>query len=141
MLSRRGSGRGNPSRPSAGSGSTGQVPTPLGTENIMRPSQFLNPSSLGSTSSPSFGSATFTFNCTLSRPQITAHVSVLFLEEFQDEGEPSTPLPHSPGPSTRMHYETSQPASAVNTIPIAHAQTDEQEIEEGGCRIVEESPE
>lgn len=70
----------------------------------------------------------------------SAHVSILFLEEAQEEGEPSAPLPHSPGPSTEMHYETSQPASAVNTIPVAHAQMDRQENEEGWCRIAEEPP-
>jgi len=32
-----------------------------------------------SSSSPSFGSVTFTFNCSLNHPKITAHVSVLFL--------------------------------------------------------------
>jgi len=81
LLSRRGSGRGNPSRPSVGSGSKEQVPDSMRTENVMRLGQFLNPSSPGSTGSPSFGSTTFTFNCALCRPRTTAHVSVLSLED------------------------------------------------------------
>jgi len=80
MLSRRGSCWGNPSRPSAGSGSMGQAPPPLGTESILRPSQYLDPNSPDSSNLPSFGSAIFSFNCSLNRPRIMAHVSVLFLE-------------------------------------------------------------
>lgn len=148
MLSRRGSGRGNPSHPSVGSSSMGQAPPPLGTESILRPSQFLDPDSPGSSNSPSFGYAIFSFNCSPNRPRITAHVSILFLEEAQEEGELSAPLPHteedqnpnSPRPSTDMQHGTSQPASAINIVPVAHAQPDRQEHEDGWCRIVEEPP-
>lgn len=137
LLSRRGSGRGNPSRPSVRPGSKEKVPDSLTTENVIRPGQFLNPSSPGSTGSPSFGSATFTFNCALSHPRIIAHVSVLFLEETQDEGQPSITLSHSTGPPAAMHHGISQPANT-------QAQTEGMEgtkIDDGGCRIVEELPE
>lgn len=137
LLSRRGSGRGNTSCPSTGSGSKEQVPDPLRSENVIRPGQFLNPSSPGSTGSSSFGSATFTFNCALSRPRITAHVSVLFLEETQDEGEPSITLPHSTGPPAAMHHGISKPASAQAQMEGMEGT----EIDDRGCRIVEELPE
>ena len=148
MLSRRGSGRGNPSRPPAGSGSMEHASNPRGTERILTPSKYLDPNSPDSANSPSFGSATFSFNCSLTRPQITAHVSVLFIEEAQDEGEPSATIPHneevhnpsSPNPTTDMQQGQPQPASAISLVPDAHAQPDMQELEEGWCRIVEEQP-
>jgi len=157
MLSRRGSGWGNTSHPSSGSGSMGQDPRPHGIEGILRPSQFLDPSSPGYSNSPSFSSAIFSFNCSLNRPRITAHVSILFLEEAQDEGDPSAPMPlteedQNPNtlrPIADMQLGTTPQASAVNVNPGAHALPDrhdhataqDQDLNEGGwCRIVEESP-
>ena len=94
MLRRRGSARDAPSRPSSGDAASSQDPrSRCGRGGILRPNEFLKPSSPGSSSSPSLGSTIFTFNCSLNRPWITAHVSVLFLEEAQEEGTPSAPLP------------------------------------------------
>ena len=146
MLSRRGSCQGNPSCPSAGSSSMGQAPPPLGTKSILRPSQYLDRNSPDSSNSPSFGSAIFSFNCSLNRPRITAHVSVLFIEESQHEGESNTPIPHSeevhnprsPKPTSEMQKEQPQPASAIISMMEAHVQPDMQEPEMGWCRIVEE---
>lgn len=76
MLSRRGTSRGAFTRPSHNERAS-----------FLRPGQFLDTSSPGPSSSPSFGSAIFTFNSSLNRPRISAHVLVLFIEEAQDEGE------------------------------------------------------
>jgi len=58
------------------------------------------------------------------------------------------PLPHTEEdqnpntlrPTTDMQHGTTQPTSAVNIIPVAQAQLDRQEHEEGWCRILEETP-
>jgi len=39
-----------------------------------------------------------------------------------------------------MQHGTSQPASAINIVPVALVQPDRQEPEEGWCRIMEEPP-
>jgi len=161
MLSHRGSARGAPSRPSSADAASSQEPRSRSRRGgILRPSQILEPSSLGSSTSPSFGSAIFTFNCSLNRPRITAHISILFLEEAQEEGDPSAPMPitedaHEEGePSAPMliaglQQEMEPPASIANVNPMVpvppvtreNEATQAQDLAEGGwCMIVEEIP-
>jgi len=102
---------------------------PWGTERFLTPSQYLDPNTPDSANSSSFGSSTFSFNCSLSRPRITAHVYVIFIEEAQNEGKSSAPIPHhedvhnpsSPQPTSEMHQGQPQPASAISFVPEAYA--------------------
>lgn len=161
MLSRHGSSRGGSSHPSEAEDTSHHFhchclcPYAAGASSL-RPSQFLQASSPGSSTSPSFDSAVFTFNTTLNRPIINAHVSVLFIEEAQEEGKSSAQREDSPPAETRRAMETpsadpmkdsegpsSQKVEAgKEPIMAAAEEVPEQEMEEyGWCRIVEEVPE
>ena len=111
MLSWRGSSRGGSSRPSVTEDTSHHChchchcPYAEGA-SFLRPSQFLQASSRGSSTLPSFGSAVFTFNASLNRPRINDHVSVLFIEEAQEEGDSSAQREDSPPAETRRVMET-----------------------------------
>ena len=68
--------------------------TRSGRGHLHLPSHYPEPRSPDSTSSPSFGSVIFTFDCSLNHPSITVHNSVFFHEEAQ-VGESSS---HQEGP-------------------------------------------
>lgn len=100
LLSRRGSSRGGPSRPS--------VATPpsrccrclchqVAEAHPIQLSHFLDSSNPDSDSAPLpvFGTVVFSFNSAQGNSRINAHVSVLFLEEPKEEGEEQ--------PSTKVH--------------------------------------
>jgi len=86
LLSRRGTERGRPSRPPKNQPVSHccpcccHRPTPSST---LQPSSFLDASSPShnSGSLPAFGNAIFSFQSSREKPCITAHVSVLFLED------------------------------------------------------------
>lgn len=108
----------------------------------------------------SFGSTIFTFNFSLNHPWITAHVSVLLLEEAQDEGDTTAPMQltedeqdvgdlNTPKPTVGMQLGMVPSTSAVNANPIApappelndNAVAQAQDLNAGGwCRIMEEAP-
>jgi len=161
MLSHRSSNRGGSSRPSA-EGETFphcryhcHCPH-LGGASSLRHNQYLEASSRGSSSSPFFGSAVFTFNNPLNCPWINAHVSVLFIDEAQDEG--GTIAPQEFAAPVDIAKTTEQPsADKGKATEWPHLQMEEdqtqpvvaeakagqaQEAEEyGWCPIAEEVPE
>jgi len=103
-----------------------------GTGRLLTPSQLLDSNTKESDNSSAFGSATFSFNCSLSHPRITDHVSVLFTEEAQNEGESSAPNPQLEDvhnlsyqqPTSKKHQGQPQPASVISLMPEAYAQPD-----------------
>lgn len=90
MLSRRGTSRGGVSRRHEGDNvghcchcniarSTGANP--------LHSSQFMDAGDSSSTTLPAFGSAIFNFTSSINNPQISAHVSVLFIENAQEDDD------------------------------------------------------
>lgn len=121
MLSHRGSNQKGSSRPST---ETETFPhghchchcPHSGGASPLRHSQYLEVSSHGSSSSPFFGSTAFTFNKTLNCPQINTHVSMLFIDEVQDED------------GTSAHQEFTSPvniAKATELPSMANGKTTE----------------
>lgn len=157
MLNRWETSRGGSSRPSVEEETSHHCHFPHAEGGrFLWPSQFLDVSSPGSSSSPSFGSAIFTFNSSLKRPQINAHVSVLFFEEAQEEGESSAQQETIPIADTTRAMETpsadptkvtKRPSSQnedvkMEPVTTATEEVQAQDLEEyGWWRIVEEAPE
>lgn len=159
MRSRRGHPRRAPSSPSSDSPSlssdfsVGHYPhTRSGRGRLLASSHYPVPS-------PSSGSVLFTFNCSLNRPRITAHILVVFHEEAQ-EGESSS-HPEGPGSvtvstsnlqmwigSTSLQCPDAQArnAQAVVMVPVVPGPSESEAAlardlpDTGWCRIVEEPP-
>lgn len=164
MRSHRGTPRRAPSNPSSTSPSlpseltAGHYPrTRSGRGRFHLPSHYPP----DSTSSPSFSSTIFTFNCTLNRPRITTHISVFFHEEAQAVGESSSQQEGHASVSAQNPFslqvpeipihnaldvvmETAAPGSSKTAAPRARDETEAARARElpefGWCRIVEEPP-
>lgn len=130
MRCRRGTPRRAPSSPSSISTSlssdfiTGHYPhTRSGRGRLHLPNHYPEPRPLDSTSSPTFGPAIFTFNCSLNHPRITAHVSVFFHEEAQEVGDSSS---HQEGPGSvsapNLRSVQAQEVPAHNAIDVVMKQ-------------------
>lgn len=90
MLSRRGSARSGSSRPPVDASQPHcRHCHRISEANPLQTGQFLDSSAPDSdpASTPAFGSAIFNFSSSLNKPRISAHVSVLFLEDSPDGGD------------------------------------------------------
>lgn len=162
MLSRRGTSRGGSSLPPVDETSPRCCHCHCIQEaNPLRSSQFLDSEAPDFASSPAFGSAIFNFNSSLNCPRISAHVSVLFIEESPDGSDSRGSRGMQPADgSTKATKTPSADPENVSKSPLA-GPSGAQEVminqkedvnmetvpnaaevaEFGWCRVVEEDPE
>lgn len=159
MLSRRGTSKGGTSCSPAGDSYThcchyhGICATG---SNPLHSSQFMDACAPDATSLLAFGSAIFNFSSSLTSPQISAHVSVLFVEASQEDNDSSgnrgkqhADSPEqgilNPGvdPENVSKSLVEQEARTSNTedIRMDTAPTATKEEEYGWCQVVEEKQE
>lgn len=91
--------------------------------NPSRPTQFLEGSSPGTFDAPFFGSAIFSFNNRLTRPRINAHISVLFIDESEEEGGPNS-LPNLAPRRDEIHEANLGQADKGNSVEESNPQKD-----------------
>lgn len=113
-------------------------------------------SSLGTSSTPFFGSAIFSFNSHLNRPRINAHIFVLFIDEAVDDGSSSAPPKFVP-PRDEAQEAKLAPADKGKATKFPNPQLERNQCQlvvvvetegklhereyYGPCPIVEEEPE
>jgi len=160
FLSHRGSARGGSSRPpvEASQPHCCHFHCHRNSEaNPLQTSQFLDSSTPDSdpAPTPAFGSAIFNFSSSLNKPRISAHISVLFLEDSPDGGNVQFSKGKQPGGSSEdvMEKPANAPKNASNLPQAQEVSTSKgdnvnmdsfptaEEIEKyGWCRVVEEEP-
>ena len=160
LLSRRGSARGGSSRPPVEESQSHCCRCHchrIAEANPLQTSQFMDSSSPNSEPAPmpAFGSAIFNFSSSLNRPRISAHVSVLFLEDSPDGGDSQDNRgKHPVGGSKNVMEKPADVPENVSNRPLAQEMTTRkgdnvnmdsfptaEEMEKyGWCRVVEEEP-